>query len=271
MPVEAAVLGVAAVAVTAAVGRSLVRRRRAVLVTARLSARASPHVAPVHHVVRGVLGGVAGWWLGGPAIAALGVAAALLVGPVRRGVARLGHDDRYDLAMIDLLAAFAGSLRSGAVVHVALAEAGAAVSGPVAADIDRLLARLEQGMALPDALRRWCDERPSPAVRAAAASLALGHETGGLRAEIVDGVAMAVRQRADARAEARGLATQARASAVVLALAPLVFVALGVVGGTDSSRFLLRTPVGLACLVSGLVLDAAAFTVMLRLVAGVAR
>ena len=74
-------------------------------------------------------------------------------------------------------------------------------------------------------------------------------------ARAVDRVAATLRERRELRAEVRALATQARASAGVLAVAPLAFAALvstiepGVVG------FLVTTPVGLACLAVGLGLD----------------
>jgi tight adherence protein B len=108
-------------------------------------------------------------------------------------------------------------------------------------------------------------------VRSTAAALALGHEMGGLRAEIVDSVAAAVRQRLDTRAEARGLATQARASAVVLAAGPVAFLVLGLLRKSAATQFLLGSPAGLVCLLGGLLLDAAGLFAMLRLVSGVGR
>ncbi len=267
-----AVVGIFVVAAVVVV-RALRRRHHRAVVTGRLDA-AAPGVPPLGTGPRlarlAVVAGV-GALLGGPGAAVLGIVVVAGAGPVRRALVRLRRGDLYDAGVVELLAALARSLRSGVGAHVALAEAGPTVAGPVADDVVRLLNRLDQGMTLGDGLRRWSDERPRAAVRATAAALALGHETGGLRADIVDRVAAAARQRLDTRAEARGLATQARASAVVLAGAPLLFVVLGLVAGSGSSQFLLRTPIGLVCLVLGLALDVGAFAVMVRMVSGVGR
>lgn len=246
------------------------RRRRALL--ARLAP--PPHarrVGPAARIARVVVAALAGGLLGGLPLGVLG-AAAVVVGAAGTGVVRRSaRTAHYDAQVLDFLTVLARAMRSGASPHAAVAEAAGGVDGAAGADLARLHERLERGSTLAGALRRWADERPRPAVRATAAALALGHQTGGLRAEVVDGVAAAVRQRLDVRAEARGLATQARASAVVLAAAPLLFLLLGLVTGSGASEFLLGTPAGVACLVLGLALDAGAFAVMLHLVAGVGR
>jgi len=259
----------AVVAGAAHLGR---RSRRRHVVATRLAAPL-PSARPARGapIARALVAGCAGALLGGPVLAVLAVVSAASAGLVVKAVRAAGRGERYDAQVLEFLAGVGRALRSGASPHVALAEAATGTDGAAAADLDRLHQRLERGSSLADALRRWADERPRPAVRAAAAALALGQQTGGLRAEVVDGVAGGIRQRLEARVEARALATQARASAVVLAGAPLAFLVLGLGAGTGASEFLLRTPAGILCLVVGLALDAGAFVVMLRIVGGVGR
>ena len=75
---------------------------------------------------------------------------------------------------------------------------------------------------------------------------------------------------ASSQAEVHALATQARASAGVLGIAPVVFTALVSAIEPGTVRFLTTTPVGLLCLVAGLVLEAAGALWMGRIVAGAA-
>jgi tight adherence protein B len=64
-----------------------------------------------------------------------------------------------------------------------------------------------------------------------------------------------LRDRNGLRREVRALSSQARASAVVIGVAPIAF---AVVAGSLDRRtidFLLHSPAGIACLVFGVVLD----------------
>ena len=57
--------------------------------------------------------------------------------------------------------------------------------------------------------------------------------------------------------EVRALASQARASAVVIVVAPAVFAVVAALADPEVLHFLVGTPAGLACLVGGAGLDAA--------------
>jgi tight adherence protein B len=97
--------------------------------------------------------------------------------------------------------------------------------------------------------------------------LTVALEAGGAPARAVDGVASTLRERAEVDREMRALATQARASAVVITVAPLAFATLGVVGDERTAHFLLRTPAGLGCLAAGVALDAVGAWWMARIAA----
>ena len=65
----------------------------------------------------------------------------------------------------------------------------------------------------------------------------------------------------------RALSSQARASAVVIGLAPLGFAVLAAMVDPASIHFLVGTPIGIACLVVGVVLDGVGAAWMHRLAA----
>jgi tight adherence protein B len=173
---------------------------------------------------------------------------------VVRGLTRRRRDGRADAALPDVLEAVARGLRSGASLLLALDEA-VATAGPLAGDLHRITAEATHGSDLAAALERWSVARPLPGVQLAVSALCLGIEAGGAQARAVDGVAATLRQRHGVAAEARALGAQARMSALVIALAPVVFCALTSTTDARTAHFLLRTTTGQLLLVTGVALD----------------
>ncbi|MEA3020454.1 MAG: tight adherence protein [Actinomycetota bacterium] len=192
---------------------------------------------------------------GGSQLAALASLAAA-PGPVLALHLLRGRRDRLiDASLPDVLDAVARSLRSGASLRQAIDEAAAAAHGPMAFELQRVAGAVRDGVPLPDALDRWSRERPLSGIRLATAALGLGAETGGASAQAVDGLAATLRNNLAIAAEVRALASQARYSALVIALAPIAFTALAAATVGRTASFLLRTRAGLVCLSAGLGLD----------------
>lgn len=161
-----------------------------------------------------------------------------------------------DRELPDVLATVAAGVRSGASLTVALCEGAGRARGPVAEDLARVADELATGRGLIEVLERWVQARPTPGVRMTGAALTLAAETGGAGARTIDGVAATLRDRLAVDRELAALASQARASAVVIGLAPVAFVVLTALSDPEVWTFLLRTPAGLACLAAGCLLDA---------------
>lgn len=108
--------------------------------------------------------------------------------------------------------------------------------------------------AAPARRRPTSTSTASRSIQLAAAALTLAASTGGSPARAIDGVAATLRSRLAVAEEIRALSAQARASAAVIALAPLVF---GVIAGLGDprTRDFLASPAGLALLIAGLGLD----------------
>lgn len=206
-------------------------------------------------------------FMAGP-IAAATVVAAALVG--QRWLRRTLHRRRLAERDAQLPAAverIASAIRAGASPGPALIEVARTQHGPLAEDLRSVAAGVRHGESLAVALQRWsAHPDASPDVVLAASALDLGARTGGQVARAIDGVAGTLRERRQLQAEVRALATQARSSAWLLAAAPVGFATL--VAGIEPGavQFLLRTPVGLACLTAGLALDASGLAWMARIV-----
>jgi tight adherence protein B len=197
--------------------------------------------------------GLAG--VGGSAVVAVVLVVALRRGAPRRRVVAT------ERALPGVLDAVARQLRAGGSLSQAIAAARPPAASPdLRAQWERLNA-LVPVVGATAALEDWSSSSAtassldSRSVRLAGAALALASTTGGSPARAIDGVAATLRSRLAVSDEIRALSSQARASAVVIALSPLVFGVLG--GASDSrSRAFLASPAGSTLLVLGLALDA---------------
>nr|MBA2609187.1 type II secretion system F family protein [Actinomycetota bacterium] len=169
------------------------------------------------------------------------------------------------------LDALARGLRSGASLVAAVSEAGDAVRGAVAVDLQRVGASIERGQPLTAALGEWADRRQRASVRLAVGALVLAAESGGAPARVIEEVAGSLRTRLQVEGEARALAAQARLSAVVVGLAPIAFLGLTSITDRRNAEMLFGTPIGVMCLVIGLGLDAVGAAWMHRISESVAR
>jgi tight adherence protein B len=166
------------------------------------------------------------------------------------------------------LETLATSLRTGASLPVALQEAGDTVDPPLGTELATVARAAAHGRPITEVLDEWSARHDDPGTRLAATALVLATVVGSTPAHAVDSVAATLRERLDLAAERRALGAQARASALVLALAPAAFATLLIMGDTPAAHFLLGSPAGWICLVIGLTFDAAGAWWMSRLTRG---
>jgi tight adherence protein B len=166
---------------------------------------------------------------------------------------------RADRTLPVLLEAVARELRAGASVQGALLvaatdpEPGGARPDPATGVLATALAR---GTPVGEAVGEWVGTRPTPARHLAGAALVVAAQTGGATAVVIDGVADTLRDRVALEREVAALSSQARASAVLLVVAPLVVAVVVASAEPRIAAFLFGSPVGWACILCGLVLDA---------------
>ncbi len=202
---------------------------------------------------------------GGAGLAAVAVVALVVVPLVALAVGAGKADRRLEEALPGGLEAVARALRSGASLVQAIAEAAATTPGPLGAELRRVTTAVDNGEALVAAIDAWGRLHASAAVRLAVSALGLGAETGGAHARAIDGVAATIRSRLGVNREVRALSSQARLSGMVITLAPVGFAVLATATDPRTADFLLRTPLGLTCLSTGLALDGLAALWMRRL------
>jgi tight adherence protein B len=182
-----------------------------------------------------------------------------------RARARLDARAR-DAQLPEAFERLAVAARSGRSVAAALEEVAASTAAPLGPELSAATVAIAAGAPVEQALEAWAGHDPTPDLLLATTALALGARAGGEVARACDRVAATLRERRELRAEARALATQARASAGVLTVAPLAFAALVSAIEPGVLAFLLTEPAGLACLAVGLALDGLGAAWMARIV-----
>jgi tight adherence protein B len=200
-----------------------------------------------------------GWTVGRLPGLVLGLAATAVVRGVRRrratAIAPVVVEERF----ADAVGALAAAVRSGASLTQAIRYAATEAASPVREDLGHLVEQVDTGIALDQALRSWADDRPTANVELVVGALELHRRSGGDLPAVLDQVAGAIRDRVSIAREVRSLTAQARMSAWILGLLPVGFFAFLWLTSRRDIEGALSTPVGIACVLAGLLLELGAF------------
>jgi tight adherence protein B len=177
---------------------------------------------------------------------------------------------RRDSQLPEALERLASAVRAGRSLGGALGAVAATTPPPLGSELATAAAALAAGAPVEGAVEAWrAGADPYGDLDLATTALARGARAGGEVARGCDRVAATLRERRELRGEARALATQARASAGVLTVAPIGFAGIVSMLEPGVLHFLLVTPAGLACLGVGLALDGLGALWMARVVESV--
>lgn len=169
----------------------------------------------------------------------------------------------YDTLLCNQLDAVVSKLAGGSSLPGALA-ASADTATAVGRDLDLVLQRQRHGQSIQLSLDRWAASRATPGVVLVAAALAIAGESGGSQRNALVSVQSTLRERESLGREIRALGSQARTSALVLAVTPIGFAAFVALVDERIAEFF-STPAGWACVTVGLALDAVGALWMQRL------
>jgi tight adherence protein B len=172
---------------------------------------------------------------------------------------------RRRLQLPEALERMAGALRTGSSLAQALGEASRSVAPPLGVELGGMARAAGRGRPVAEVVDEWAEVQGDAGSRLVATAVVLASSVGAAPARALDGVAATLRERLEVAGERRALATQARASAVVLAAAPVGFAVL--LGLTDPAiaGFFTGSAGGMLCLTAGLGLDAIGVAWMARL------
>jgi tight adherence protein B len=185
---------------------------------------------------------------------AVGVLGVTISGPAVLHALRHRRARAITAAVPDTLERVAAALRAGGTVAGAIGGL-ASDAGPLQRDFARLQARMQLGASVPHALQAWARERPAAGTRSVAGALAVAHEQGGRAADALESLATSLRERLGTVAEAHALSAQARYSALVVGLGPLIYFAFSTVVDGRTAAALVGTHLGRVCAIGGIALE----------------
>jgi tight adherence protein B len=203
--------------------------------------------------------GAAGLVLAGPGGATTGIGLAVGVRRLGRMRSRRAVAARRDEQLADAIAALTAAVRSGMSVPQAIAYAMRAAEPPVCDDLARMVADIDVGVPLGEAVDAWADRIGSEDAQLVAGALDLHRRSGGDLPAVLDQVAATIRERVAIGREVRALTAQARLSGWILGVLPIGFFAFLWLTSRSDIEGALATPVGLGSVALGLALEIAAF------------
>jgi len=159
----------------------------------------------------------------------------------------------------DAVGALAAAVRSGASLTQAIRYASTEAVSPVRDDLELVVEQVDTGIALDQALRSWSSARPGANVELVVGALELHRRSGGELPAVLDQVVATIRDRVSITREVRSLTAQARMSAWILGLLPVGFFGFLWLTSRKDIEGAMSTPVGIACVVVGLLLELGAF------------
>lgn len=242
---------------TARLGRPTEVSRTAVLPGARSVARAvagRPWLcAALLAVACGALAGLVPGVLAAAAAFALARCARLLAGD--------RDSDRARAELLAAVAALSGEYAAGATVSGAF-SAAAPVSGRHASAMAAAAVLAAQGVEVSAALAA------EPMLAPLAVACATATQGGSSLTDVLAGVHADVAADRATRRAVQAALTGPRTSAVLLAVLPAIGLGMGAAMGAHPARVLLHTPIGLAALTAGVMLDVAGLVWTLALTRG---
>lgn len=163
---------------------------------------------------------LAGWFLGGAAVAA----PLAIAGPALAGWAVSSRRRRYrralERSLPEVAAAIADSLAAGRSLRASLPAAAFSVDGPAAVELARLGIELDLGAPTLDALEGWRRRMRSPRVDAFAAALLSQRRAGGDLAGLLRRFADGAAERDRTADDARSATAQARFTGLLVVAMP---------------------------------------------------
>jgi tight adherence protein B len=218
-----------------------------------------PHPPRPRAILVPLVVGGAGFVVAGLPGAVAGVGAAIAAKRARGYRTRRSAVTRRDEQLADAIGALTAAVRAGMSVPQAIGYAAQEAEPPIADELRQLVAELEVGVPLADAIRAWAERAGSEDARLVAGALDLHRRSGGDLPAVLDEVAFTIRERVSVGREVRALTAQARLSGWILGVLPVGFFAFLWLTSRKDIEGALGTPAGIWSVGLGLVLELAAF------------
>ncbi len=133
---------------------------------------------------------------------------------------------RFVIQLPDALDVMVRGLRAGHPVAAAMSMVASDLPEPIAGEFSKAVNEMTYGLDLRQAFGHLAERVDVPDLRFVVATVRLQHETGGNLAEVLQGLADLMRVRARLTRKIHAFTAEARLSARILAVMPLIFIAM---------------------------------------------
>lgn len=164
---------------------------------------------------------------------------------------------------VDLIAR---ALRAGHTLPGALQTVGEEVPDPIGAEFRLLHEHFRFGAPLPDLLRYFADRVPLVDARFLATAILVQRETGGNLSEVLDNLAVVIRDRLKVRRQVRTVTAHGRLTGWILSALPPVLALVMFVVRPDYILTLVREPLGTYLVGTAIMLETVGVVVIRRIV-----
>ena len=168
----------------------------------------------------------------------------------KKGSRRAAAFENLLAEVLDLLV---GSLRAGQGLVQAIESASNEQPEPMRSELRRIVAQVNMGVGINDAMESLTTRFDSRDVDLLAAAIAINRETGGNLTEVLERLAKTVRQRRDILAEAKSLTAAPRATSYIMLVLPFIITGYTVAASPIYREQLLHAPVGRIMLVGAII------------------
>ena len=158
----------------------------------------------------------------GPLVGILFAALPVVGAKVVVGVATRRRQRAFTAQLSDALQLMSNSLRTGYAVTQAMNVVATEAESPIRDEFRRVLLEVRLGRNLPEALRAMAERVTGEDVNWMIQAMEINREVGGDLAEVLDNVAVTIRERDQIRRQVQAVSAEGRLSAYVLVALPIV-------------------------------------------------
>ncbi len=162
---------------------------------------------------------------------------------------------RFDAQLPDALLALGSALRSGASLQAGLRQIAAEGQAPLAQEFGLMMREQRFGLGMEESLNNLYLRVPTETTNLVVCALGVAAETGGNLAETLERIASTVRARLHMEGRIRALTAQGRLQARVVAILPLLMIAVLHRLEPETMQLLWTSTMGWAVLATVLLLD----------------
>jgi tight adherence protein B len=189
-------------------------------------------------------------------ILALAVAAVVAWLPI--GFLRYKADKRlavFEEQFPEAMDLIARALRAGHALTATFQVVGEEVPDPAGAEFRQLFEQQNYGLSLPDALKAFARRSPILDARFFVTALLTQRETGGNLSEVLDNLAVVIRERFKVKRQVRVMSAHGRITGWVLACLPIAVGMILFAISPNQMRVLVDDPLGVDMVVAALILE----------------